>query len=49
MYKIDQCAAALLTRLDETLATQIVQPEAHDTAAIQVENRFQPTQVSPRP
>jgi len=49
MYKIDQCSAALLTRLDETLATQIFQPKSHDTAAVEVENRFQPAQVSPRP
>ena len=49
MYKIDHCSATLLTRLDETLATQIFQPEAHDTTAIQVEHRFQATQVSPRP
>jgi hypothetical protein len=48
MYKIDHCSTALLTRLDETLATQIFQPESHDTAAVEVENSFQPTQVSPR-
>lgn len=38
-----ECSAPLLTRLDETLATQILQPESHDAATVEVENRFQPT------